>query len=271
MKKVISLLLVLCMVMAATSGCSSWFGQGGDSTPKPSNSAAPTTKPTETPKTTPAGKTTGMTPSESYEKYTTAKGLAYEAIGDAIGNLDGMDAMYAFALLPLAFIDLGLIPLALISLEADSESLMALSMLGMAGVKWDKDGDMYTLSFTDEEGVESKMTCEYDPVTDSMRSTTITGGVETMLFEYTSAGGGYASQYFMMDNADDEDSECTFIKCYFDASGFMAFNMGTAEKKPESIYKKTNLTSDFAEGDGTYMAIKDGALTIIENGVVKVQ
>lgn len=242
MKKAITLLLVLCMIFTATAGCSDGDLKSTTSTSK---------------------KTATITPAESYGKYLEVKTSAFDAIYERINNLEE-GWMYAFTLLPLTFIDLMLVPLTVVGIEDNSSDLWALSILGMSGIETKKDGDVYTITYADSEGVSVKMTCEYDAATDSMKSSmTSNDQKEALLFEYTRAGGGYVSQYYMMD---DEEGSASLIKCYFDESGFMVFSMESVDKKPDSIYKKTSLTSAFAEGGETYMSFKDGVLTISENG-----
>lgn len=271
MKKAIAFLLVICFIMAVTAGC-----VGGDSNSDPSG--APVSQPTATGANTNTNSNSNnaqtqspvptiapvaaKTPSDSYTRYSELKSLAYERISGAIEENIEENWELSFALLPLAMVDLSLIPMLLIGVEGGDETLGMMSMLGIMDAKVDQNGNSYTLTYKNPDGESLVMTCEYDAATDSVRSKMTQTESEELFFEYVSTGSGYASQYYYPE----EDGSYSLITAYFDDSDLAGFGMTTVSKEPESIFKKTGLKSDFIKNDDMYFYIEGGVLTIFQDG-----
>lgn len=252
MKKYFSLVIAALLVLAALTGCSGT---------KPDVEQTPPPAPTAT-QPTGGGSTTGA-PNESFSAYLDLKSRAFDLISAKIEEHDELALNLGLTLLPLAMTDLALLPLAFVGLEEDAAN-MGLATLGLSDIKIAKNGDVYTVTYQDEEGGVIVQTCEYDAVTDSMRSIITTDGKEQMTFEYTKVGSGYISQYFMA--SDDGDS--LWMTNYFTADTY-AFGMKTTSEKPASIFKKADADITFVQNDELYAMHENGVLTLVEAGETK--
>lgn len=252
-KKIIALTLAL-VIAFPFSGCG-----GGDSSSNNNSSGGGSSSGSGSPAKT-------KTPSDAYETYQNLKTNAYNRISDQIGKHDELALSAGLALLPLVLVDLSLIPLTILGTEGGE---LALSFLGMQGITIDHKGDLYTITYTDSDGESMKLTCELDAETDSMQSS-ISGGAsgESLIFEYVknANGGGYASQYVTLNSG---GGDYTLIKMYFDESNEVAISIGTVNEKPDSIFRKTGLTADFAKSGPSYFIFKDDSLTVFKDGETK--
>ncbi|MGI5848685.1 MAG: hypothetical protein ACOX8Q_01220 [Christensenellales bacterium] len=203
-------------------------------------------------------------PSGSYTKYMEMKGTAYDRINAKLEDNEDLYLSVGLSLLPVALVDLSLIPLTVL-VEENTGAEMALAMFGMSEVAIDRNGQEYTITYTDQEGNKNAQTCIYDPATDSLQSSIIdSAGKEVVFFEYIKVGNGYASQYFMHD-----ESGYTKITSFFDESSSAAFGIETTDKKPDSIFKTGNQTVDFVKNNEMYFILKGNSLTVSENGQEK--
>jgi hypothetical protein len=205
------------------------------------------------------------TPAGSFSTYMDIKSKAYDRVSAKIEENEELSMSLGLAVLPVTMVDLALIPLTVVGLDQKTGE-MALSSLGIQGVKIEQSGSVYTLSYKDDKGNTIKQTCEYDAATDSVKSSVIENNKEIMYFEYVKVGKGYASQYFMLD---EESGHYSLITGFFDESSIVAFGFEEATKKPSSIYKGTGITKDFVINDDTYFILENNKLTVLENGKTK--
>jgi len=243
MKKISCLVLALALIFSL-SACGGKGGSSGNSKKNAAKSRAP---------------------SEAYEEYTKMKSTAYDSINEIISEHTELALSVGLALFPIVSVDLTLIPLTMIGSDGGE---LALAFLGMGNIKIDQNGDKYTIKYTDSKEVEMIQTCEFDAAADSMRSiiSDAAGSLETMIFEYTKSGDGYVSQYCMYQ---EQSGEYMLIKMYFNADGDVAIGIETVSSEPDSIYKKTGLTSDFAKNDSFFVLLQAGKLTVTNNGETK--
>jgi len=200
-------------------------------------------------------------PATAYQKYSEMKSAAYDRINTIIGEHDELTLTVGMSLLPVAMVDLTLIPLTVIGIEGGAAGL---AFMGMGNIKIDQNGNVYTITYTDSDNNTIKQTCEYDKNSDSMKSI-ISGSSEkeTMVFEYTKSGVGYASQYTTLN---EETGDYTLIKMYFDDSNEAAIGIETVTAAPDSIFKKSGFNADFVKNNSSYFLLKDGALTVFDKG-----
>jgi len=242
MKKFIALILASILTLTFTA-CGGLFDGGGSS----------------------SGSGSKNSPADAYQKYIDMKSKAYDRISEQISNHEELAFSVGLALLPIVMVDLTLIPLTIIGTEGGA---MALAFLGMEGVNIDQKGDVYTITYS-SNGESMTQTCEYDKSSDSMKSV-ISGGsgaLESMSFEYVQSGAGYASQYVTLN---DEGGDYTLIKMYFNEDGDVAIGIETVSGKPDSIFKKSGLTSDFVINNTSYFLLKGSELTIFSDGETKI-
>lgn len=268
MKKAISILLALCLLLLA--GC---FGPkqaleqaaAGQKEPVPIPEAANVAEVLEEAAESigPDMTAAASTPADAYAKYAEAKSAAFDRLSAKLDENESLYLTVGMAILPISMIDLSLIPLSVIGVEGGG---MALAMLGMEGVDVKQAGNVYSLSYQDDEGRTVELTCEYDPFTDSMRSTTTQGGQEILAFEYVKVGDSYASQYYVWD---DTAKRYSRITGFFDDEKIAAFGMATVDQKQGSIFKGSGYSSDFVVNQESYFILDGDTLTVLENGAVK--
>ena len=207
-------------------------------------------------------------PSDSYAKYTELKSAAYDRINNKLSASEDPEiAMASMSLLPVVMSDLALLPLTVLTADQQAAGV-ALSMLGMKDVKISQNGKEYTITYANQDGDTLTQTCVYDKATDSMQST-LTGSAsdgETMYFEYTRAGNGYASQMF----SKNDDGGYTLVLSFFDDSNIAAFGVKSVDTKPASIIGSgAGLNKDFVKNDEMYAIFEGDALTIMQDGTEK--
>ncbi len=271
MKKAISILLALCLLLLA--GC---FGPKQalravqqaaagekESLPIPEAANAAEVLEEAAESVAPAMAAASAIPAEAYAKYAETKSAAFDRLSAKLDENEELYLSVGMAILPISMIDLSLIPLSVIGLD---ESGVALAMLGMEGVDVKQAGNTYSLSYQNDEGQTVEFTCEYDPATDSMRSSTTQGGQEILAFEYVKAGDSYASQYYSWDETAQNYS---WVTGFFDAEKIAAFGMATVDQKQGSIFKGSGYSSDFVVNQEAYFILDGDTLTVLENGAVK--
>jgi len=212
--------------------------------------------------TAPSSGSAPSTPAESYQKYIEMKGNAYDLISGKINDHQELALSAGMALLPVVMTDLALIPLTIIGTQGGEA---ALSFLGMTGVQIAQNGNTYTITYSDSQGENMTQTCEYDAATDSLQSVISTSGEseDSLQFEYTRCGSGYASQYSTLNK---DSNDYTLIQMYFDADNNVAIGIQTVTSEPASIFKQTGLTADFPRNDSSYFLLQGDQLAICTDG-----
>ena len=208
-----------------------------------------------------------LTISEVYEKYTLMKSDAYRDISSAISEQAELALTVGLTLFPIVMVDLSLIPLSLIGVEGGAETL---SMLGMGNVEFEQQGNIYIITYSGSDGEVVTQTCEYDAASDSLKTVLSTqdGAQESLMLEYVKCGDGYVSQYYMFD---EYSGEYSLYKMYFNSNRDMTIGIEAASSAgaPETIYKKSGLTADFALNNTQYIKFENGVLTVLQDGETK--
>jgi hypothetical protein len=205
MKKTISLLIAVLMLIALFAGC------GGQSNTKPStadneaseNSAVSEKEAADVSEDAPANSSgdvvSGGTAADSYTAYINAKGVVVNKIADGLTNNEDT-ALTAMSVLGFTMADMALIPASFFGLgEQSVES--GLSMLSATDVQYTENGNSYTIAYktvADEENASKAYSFSgtFDPATDSLTCTASTDGVETITAEYHKTSFGYVGQYY---------------------------------------------------------------------------
>lgn len=277
MKKVISIMLVL-LLAVSTAGCSSIgkqiaksitekAGEAGQQEDMKDDQAAQDEPAQQSGNDQPVLGGVGFaSPSESYLKFVELKSAAYERISDKLSSSEDMEiSMVSMAMLPVVMIDLSLLPLTVLTSDP-SGSAAALGMMGMSGVDVKQNGQEYVITYSDEDGNVFTQTSEYEKATDSLQSSLSSPDGESVYFEYTRVGEGYASQTFMKN----DDGSYMLIKSYFDESNIAAFGIESADSKPDSIIgKAAGLNKEFVINDELYTIFENGQLLVVQEGTEK--
>lgn len=283
MKKIVSILLVL-LLAASTAGCASIgkqiaksitekAGEAGQAAQENTNDEPVQDEPAQDEPAQQPGNDQPVlggvgfaSPAESYAKFAELKGAAYERISEKLSASEDMEiSMVSMAMLPVVMIDLSLLPLTVLTSDP-SGSAAALGMMGMSGVDVKMNGQEYVITYSDGDGNQLTQTSEYDKATDSLKSTLSTSEGESIYFEYTRVGDGYASQTFMKN----DDGSFLLIKSYFDETNIAAFGIQSADAKPASIIgNAVGLNKDFVKNDELYTIFENGQLLVVQDGTEK--
>ena len=276
MKKLTSLVLATLLFLFAVTGCAannpvstnkpqqSSSAASADKTPAASSSPAvseestPST-PEESASATSADTGTAASPADFYQKYLDAKSTAFDKISKKLDEKPELSLSVAMTFIAVSTVDLSMIGLTLMSPDS-AAGAGVLGMLGMKDAKVDVNGNQYTLTFTDNDGKQSKQTCEFDPATQSIVSELFdASGKESLLFECVKTADGYASQYYKTGEKN------SIITCFVN-SQTMSFGICDGTAAPASIFKNTAVTADFVKNNELYMTMEGDKLTIIEKG-----
>ena len=180
MKKLISLLLAVLMLGAIFTGCGKTNAPAGsdDNAPVGGNSSV-----------------TSGSVADSYAAYMEAKSAMVTKLSDGLSN-NPDTAFAALSMMGIAMVDLGLIPVSLFGLGQES-MVSGLAFFGATGVEYVENGNNYTLSYKDEDGVTYEFIGAYDPSADALITTAKTNGSEVIYSEYRKTSYGYVGQYYL--------------------------------------------------------------------------
>jgi len=275
MKKTLALLLALAFGATLLTGCfrmpKKMIEAMQSEKPTSSASSSETEEPDEPSQPDPASEKPGApsdiqpakNPSESYANYSSVKGAAMDRIYTALESSEDMGVSAGLGMLSIAMLDLSLVPLTVCN-DYPEVAAGALGMLGMEDVKVDGKGGDYTITYKNSEGQVIRQTCKYDVAKDQLNSTLYDqDGKVTLIFEYVNLGDGYASQYYF---PSDEGYE--IIRFYFDMDNVTAYATITAKDAPASIIGKSGFNEDFVTDAQSYFLLKDGKLTVVEDGEI---
>ncbi len=277
MKRTISVLISICLILLVLPGCSSakkgqptmpWQEKTEAGSEEPDQTSPVSGKPEAT---TPGEETSGQNdlssltdlptiPAEGYSRYLTMKSNAYDRINAKIEEYEELSFTVGMALLPVIMVDLSFILVSVLGIEGGEA---ALRMMTADDVVIEKNGQVYSITYTDEEGGKFIQTAEFFSDQDAIKSTVATDGKETAIFEYTKVGNGYASHYY---SANEESDDYTLITTFFDESNISAFGVTTVSDAPESIIGKPDLTAEYVVNDEMYIILEDGTLTVMIDG-----
>jgi hypothetical protein len=277
MKKILCFVLILALLLVATTGCMGKLsnamedavksaveeemgGTGsGDDAGMPSDETGDAVSDTSS----------GDLPLyESYSKYTEAKSALASNMSTALSedsNLVDLSMTGSMDILGISFADLMLIPLTVCGMDDSDASAAALAMLGMEGVKISNSGNTYTVEYADSEGGTVKIESEYDLGSQSMSSTLSENGEFYLMSEYTKITGGYAGQIYFSN--DDGTFETVKIVTNSDGSAGTIGVIRSGTSEPASIFGKGDgVGADFASDTDDWYTLKDGKLTASVGG-----
>ena len=277
MKKILCFVLILALLLVATTGCMGKLsnamedavksaveeemgGTGSDDTGVPSDETGDAVSDTSSGGDLPLY--------ESYSKYSEAKSALASNMSTALSedsNLVDLAMTGSMDILGISFADLMLIPLTVCGMEDSDASTAALAMLGMEGVKISNSGNTYTVEYADSEGGTVKIESKYDLGSESMSSTLSENGEFYLMSEYTKITDGYAGQIYFSN--DDGTFETVKILTNLDGSAGTIGVIRSGTSEPASIFGKGDgVGADFASGTDDWYTLKDGKLTASVGG-----
>jgi hypothetical protein len=278
MKKTLAIILVLVFTLSLLGGCfrvpknvqdaiqdavESAEAASSDDTGSGDDNGDDYSSESSDPGTAPSDLVPATNPSTSYNNYLTVKSAAMDRITTVSEESDELSFAVAMNMLGISMIDLALISLTMFGDDLAS-SEMAMGFLGMENVKITGSDNDYTITYTDSEGQTIKQTCQYDKGKDSLKSELYDAdGSISMYFEYVNLGDNtYAAQYYYSN----DDGGYEIMRAFFDADNIAAFGTATADGEPESIYGQGGFDEQFVVNEQTYMILKDGKLSVFDEG-----
>jgi len=204
MKKIITLVMAMLMLTAMFAGC----GQAPANNPQESSDApvqsndAETSEPSAAvdPQQEPPADnnvtSTGYPVADSYTAYMNAKQVPMSKLSDGIGN-NAESLSASFTILGVAMADLSMLPVSIFGMGEEAAA-MTLSMLNATDVKYTENGNSYTVSYVDANGVKNEFSGTYDAAADALVCSSTADGKENLYAEYRKTSFGYVSQYYFV-------------------------------------------------------------------------
>ncbi len=141
---------------------------------------------------------TGYPAADSYTAYMNAKNVVLTKLSDGLGNnADSLSA--SFTLLGVAMVDLAILPVSYFGMGEEAVT-MGLAMFSNEDVKYTEDGNSYTISYVDSNGVANVFSGTYDAAADAMVCSATADGKENLYAEYRKTPFGYISQYYFVND-----------------------------------------------------------------------
>lgn len=275
MKKRISRALGICLILtilaATLSGCAglpSVKSPGTLTTTRPPASSATTAA------TTTAGSSTDVTTSKAgssqtpafisaLARYQALKSGAFTLLSDKMGEDPALSADL-MTMASAAILDLYLLPINYLAslevFEGQPSTLGALLMVDGTG-QIDKQGDQYIFSASSTSASANfSVRGEYDEKADSLQYYYQDNGKDVLFFEFTKAGDGYASQYYLYPG-EGEKPDGNLMKIYTTKDA-MYLGISDAEALPPSIYGAAPaVKAAFIAAERVQYILEDGQLT----------
>ena len=266
MKKIIFVLLAVLMLSFLFTGCGKPSANNG-ATSEDNASAEDVVdaeddvdaeEPTEIPADNGASSSGSMV-ADSYTAYIEAKGVVIGKISEGLSS-NPDTAFTALSMLGVTMVDLAIIPVSFFGLGQQSVE-MGLSMFGATDVKYTENGNSYSVTYTDEEGVTYNFSGTYDAAADVLVCTATTDGKENIYSEYHKTSFGYVGQYYFLN----EDGTTSIYLVAVDGENG-TIGISTAPGKPAALtgsegpdfptsctewYNVTGLTITGVTSDGT--------------------
>lgn len=267
MKKIICIVLIMAMLVFATTGCTNTITDAVKNAVSSSMKldGADSTGDAESKPSANMTAATGQKVGDSFNNYLTAKSNLVSNIITATGEDQSM-AMLGMGLLGVTLMDMSLIPLTLVGLGEDPQTAaLALKFLGAEGVEYSANGNAYKIQFKDSEGMTTAYDSKYDAGTGSLTSTMTQDGQFYMLTEYTTTKDGYAGLIYY------KNSDGTFetVKVLTDANGTKGI-IGMSHNQtsqPATIFGKGDgVGADFGKDAEDWYVLANGKVSASVGG-----
>jgi len=238
MKKLIAVVVSVLLFCIVLAGC-----------------AAPAANPTDSQapvQTSNANNLPSGSISASYTAYLEAKGAMLTKLSNGLTTVEPMAAMN---LLGLSMIDLALLPISVFGQDqAGIET--GLAMMGISDIHYQANGNTFTMSYKDEEGISTLFETTYDPGTDFVSTTVSQEGKEVITFEYCKTSYGYASQYYMNN---DDGTFSLYKGTYFNGSDGVVGITNAATSAPPAL--TAGAPQDFPKDCDSWYAVEGNSGT----------
>ncbi len=248
MKKSLSILLVVLMVLSVFAGCSSskeaadTLEQAGIESADDALEAAE-----EAGETLSQTVSTG-TASDFYSAYAEAKSALLNNLVDALSyNPD--TAMAALSFLGVSFAELYMLPASYFGLGEDAV-MNALAILGSKNVTYTENGNSYTVTYLDSNDQPCEFSGTYDPA-GSLVCVGSTNGTENVFSESYQTSFGYVGQFYMI-NEDGSPVLYQYVVDETDGNGMVGITSGAEQPSPLTGGEAVDFPASCAEWYAIY-------------------
>jgi len=194
--------------------------------------------------------------SDSYTKFTEAKGAAIDKLGEV------EDFTISMSLFGLVMIDLLALPATVCGLEEAAVKTTLSFFYNDISYK-DEGNGKYTFNYSTEEGEEGTFIAHYDEKTDSAKMEMYIGEDLALKIEYIKTSDGYAAQYFLYN----EDGTYGLYKLVFTDKDIILGMYEAEGAEPESLYKGNGkIAHNWAENEEFYVQHINGVTTAVIDG-----
>lgn len=245
MKKLLIVFIALFLIVATVAGC------GQPSAAPPAGAASAGAEPAADNK---AG-TSAMQPalngslSVSYIAYMKTKSDLLTRLSEGMADSPSIASM---DLLGIGMVELLLLPMT--AMGGDESSVqMALGFFNVSDIKYKADGNHYTVTYKDVEGIP--MICEttYDPAKDAAVTKITRSDEGALVFEYRKTSYGYASQYCI---ENDDGTYTVYMGAFYNGADGIIGVDGHVAAYPASILDGAEVPLDFPENCESWYKIE---------------
>lgn len=275
MKKIFTLIIIAAIAITMLTGCNKG-GTGTNGSPSPSptlsfsvpwatNTPANTPAPSETASASASASSSAsaqpLSADQAYVQFADAGVAACE--GMAVKAGDNEDRNEALLLAQTMYQKI--VALSTVEAIAGSDKITAFEGAGYSDFNVTKDGDSYTIKYTNPNKVAVKQTCVYDASANSMQTALYdSGGNKQLVLEFSLTSDGYAAQCY----AKGDDGKYQTVTAFFNGTNFSSFGLIKAsDTEPKSIYKNTSIATDFVKNGDIYCQLHGKTLILYDNGV----
>lgn len=267
MKKILSLILALILLVGIITGCAGEKSQtAAPSGANNQNEAEDGGKLTEAEKQKPiisVSYNAYKEAREDFDKYTLEQSHSHEVVNIQYGLVCAFDLIIFNYVLPLHFIGES------VNISGHYDEAMETIMMqkGWAeDAKLTDNGDgSLLLTGTSGDGGAMNIRIEYDPDRDDLRLEAQKDGEPVLLFEYAKNGGGYAAQYYFKaitshDFGVAKEQMCVY-KTIFDGQNGSCARFDGVNSEPDTLLGGVPSEKDFISGATHWFTITNGEFT----------
>lgn len=281
MKRVLSLILALILLVVIITGCT---GEKPENTAPPkannqneANAGSTQNAPAEKPKpssrqqsgtTISAGYNTYTQARDAFDKYALEQSGNHEVVSVNIGLVSAFDLPIFDYLIPLLFIGES------VNSTGRYNEAMEITMLKTGWAEdvrlTDNEDGNLLLTGTSSDGGAMSLRIAYDSERDDLRLEAQEDGKPVLLFEYAKNGGGYAAQYYFKaitshDLGVAKEQMCVY-KTIFDGQNGSCARFDGVNAEPETLLGGVPSERDFISGATHWFTITQGKFTGNLNG-----
>lgn len=259
MKKLMTLLLSVLMIVSLLSGCAGVKDVASETVSEAIGAIANDAEDSienavDSAETAIATDSDAETAAAFYNGYLDAKSVVLGKITDALSsNPDTM--MTAMSLLGATMSDLYMLPALYFGLD-ESSVAAAMAMMGANDVTYNENGNSYTVTYKNADDLETTLSGTYEKGR-SLVCVGATAGVENVYSETFQTAFGYVGQFYYIA----EDGAATLYQFAIDGENG-TIGITTVNARHDSL--KGNETADFPKTAATWYAVNGSTVTGVD-------